>query len=285
MLGKHVHFDYEKMEQLLDHFFVISNVRYSLLDTDSHVLCHTKVMTSFCARMATDEDGCNRCKSCDYNATQQVKASGVNFLTYHCHAGLTETLIPIAMGDDIMGYICLGQYIDKPNTQQCWENTRALLAKWHPDPDSFHKDFTMLSVLEPTLIRAGVEILIACSSYICNECLSKSATPTESELIVAYLDHHFTQKIKLDDLSWALGMSKTKLCSIAARQGSTIQGMVQERRILQAKKLLQSTPLPISEVAGHVGLSNYSYFTKVFRDVVGCTPSEYRRQCCVVSIK
>ena len=80
-------------------------------------------------------------------------------------------------------------------------------------------------------------------------------------------------------------MSKTKICNIVASQGNTIQAMIQERRIHQAKKLLQSTQLPISEVAGGVGLSNYSYFTKVFGDVVGCTPSEYRRQHYVPSTK
>ena len=152
-------------------------------------------MTKFCARMAADEEGSHRCISCDYNATQQVTASGVKFLTYHCHAGLTETLIPIVLSNNLVGYICLGQYIDKVNTVQSWENTRALLAQWHCDPDSFYEDFQLLATLEPALIRAGVEILIACSAYICNECLSNSTAPTELELITAYLDTHFTQKL------------------------------------------------------------------------------------------
>ena len=278
MSGKNVDFDYEKMEKLLDHFSVISNVRYSLLDTDSHILCHTNVMTSFCTRMGAEGNGLSRCKTCDYNATQHVQASGATSYTYRCHAGLTETLIPIIMGGDIVGYICLGQYIHKPDREQCWSITRERLSQWHPNPDSFHDDFTKISIIEPDVIRAGVEILIACSAYICNECLFNRTPSTESDLLVNYLDHHFTQKIKLDDISWALGMSKTKLCSIAAYQGSTIQNMIQERRIFHAKKLLQSTVFSVSEVADQVGLSNYSYFTKVFRDVVGCTPSEYRRQ-------
>ena len=49
-----------------------------------------------------------------------------------------------------------------------------------------------------------------------------------------------------------------------------------ERRIERAKEYLRSSSLPISKIAMEVGYGNFSYFSKTFRELVGCTPNEYR---------
>ena len=48
-----------------------------------------------------------------------------------------------------------------------------------------------------------------------------------------------------------------------------------DRRMQQAKLLLSEPNWRVSEVAQAVGFSSVSYFSKVFRDYVGITPSEY----------
>ena len=44
----------------------------------------------------------------------------------------------------------------------------------------------------------------------------------------------------------------------------------------KAAKLLRESTDPISKIAMEVGYSNFSYFSKTFRDYVGSTPNEYR---------
>jgi len=46
-------------------------------------------------------------------------------------------------------------------------------------------------------------------------------------------------------------------------------------RILQAKKLLDRKNLSVTQVAMEVGLSSQSYFSRIFQQEVGVTPSEY----------
>ena len=41
--------------------------------------------------------------------------------------------------------------------------------------------------------------------------------------------------------------------------------------------LLRETEMPISKVAETVGYDNISYFSKLFRQKVGCQPGEYRK--------
>lgn len=54
---------------------------------------------------------------------------------------------------------------------------------------------------------------------------------------------------------------------------------IQQKRLDQAKNMLENTELPISQIAELVGYDNLSYFSKLFRQKVGCQPGEYRKGC------
>ena len=69
---------------------------------------------------------------------------------------------------------------------------------------------------------------------------------------------HFSRAFKQ-----ALGMSPTNY--------------IAERRIEHAKKLMQETSLPISEIALRSGFSSQSHFTTSFRRFSGVTPRSFRR--------
>ncbi|MFD0960917.1 response regulator [Paenibacillus chungangensis] len=53
---------------------------------------------------------------------------------------------------------------------------------------------------------------------------------------------------------------------------------VQEMNLHHAQRLLETTNLPIYEVADKSGFSDEKYFGKIFRTKLGCAPSEYRLQ-------
>ena len=50
-----------------------------------------------------------------------------------------------------------------------------------------------------------------------------------------------------------------------------------EKRVEKAKSLLRSD-MSVKSVALPTGYSNFSFFSKVFRDTVGMSPMEYREQ-------
>ena len=53
---------------------------------------------------------------------------------------------------------------------------------------------------------------------------------------------------------------------------------LRQYRIRQAARLLCHTEERISDIASSCGLHDMSYFTKSFREQLGCTPTEYRRR-------
>ena len=59
-------------------------------------------------------------------------------------------------------------------------------------------------------------------------------------------------------------------------EGTTYQDVVRDFRIAMAKRYLQETTLPVSEVAALVGYSDPANLYRCFRDRTGATPGEYR---------
>ena len=61
-------------------------------------------------------------------------------------------------------------------------------------------------------------------------------------------------------------------------KGVSISNYILQKRVDEAKKFLCGSSLPINTVSLHIGYSNFSYFTKMFKENTGLTPLEYRRK-------
>jgi AraC family transcriptional regulator, transcriptional activator of pobA len=59
----------------------------------------------------------------------------------------------------------------------------------------------------------------------------------------------------------------------------TVSEIIQERIILEAKRMLMHTSLNISEIGYKLGFKDNSYFGRYFKKVVGMTPMKFRESC------
>ncbi|MCM1126876.1 MAG: AraC family transcriptional regulator [Lachnospiraceae bacterium] len=98
---------------------------------------------------------------------------------------------------------------------------------------------------------------------------------------ILYIEDHYAERITLDDLSASIHISKSECCRCFKRtlQITPIEYLM-KYRIFKAANMIQKEDLrsrSISELAFSVGFNNASYFNKVFRQFMNCTPSEYKR--------
>jgi two-component system response regulator YesN len=95
---------------------------------------------------------------------------------------------------------------------------------------------------------------------------------------LAYVQSNFTRDLTLEELANHVGVSKSYLSRIFPEYaGKHFCSYLQQLRIERAKELLRFTDCHIYEIASKVGFWNSRYFGKVFRDMVGMTPADYRR--------
>ena len=60
--------------------------------------------------------------------------------------------------------------------------------------------------------------------------------------------------------------------------GKPIHAFQREYKMQAATKLLISTSLSITEIAGRLGYENPNKFSTSFKEIIGQSPSEYRKQ-------
>lgn len=92
-----------------------------------------------------------------------------------------------------------------------------------------------------------------------------------------YLDVHFDQQITLEALSDQFFIHPHYLSKLfKERTGQNYLQYVRERRIKRAKELLAATNLKVYEVCEKVGYSDTTHFNRIFTEMVGMRPVEYR---------
>ena len=105
--------------------------------------------------------------------------------------------------------------------------------------------------------------------------------PHKLRQAIALIDHCLSDeeegRVALRTVARAVRMSYFHF-SRAFKQsmGMTATNYIAERRIERAKKMLEETELPISEIALRSGFSSQSHFTTAFRRLAGATPKAFR---------
>lgn len=96
---------------------------------------------------------------------------------------------------------------------------------------------------------------------------------------IEFIESHLGQPFTLNQLADALGMSVFYFSrQFKQSMGVTPHQYVTRRRIERAKELLWQSRLPITEIALQVGFATPSAFTRLFRQVTGTTPKNFRQQ-------
>ena len=96
---------------------------------------------------------------------------------------------------------------------------------------------------------------------------------------VAYIREHFTEDIDKSSLAAMEGLGASQYHSIFKKtMGKTPAAYITSLRMRKARELLLDPELPITDIAEQCGYDDALYFSRVFRRVVGVSPSEYRKR-------
>jgi signal transduction histidine kinase/DNA-binding LacI/PurR family transcriptional regulator/AraC-like DNA-binding protein/response regulator of citrate/malate metabolism len=94
---------------------------------------------------------------------------------------------------------------------------------------------------------------------------------------MAAIHEHYTEPISLKDVARSVGISKEYLARCFQQEtGLTLVTYLNRYRIGQAKARLEAGEQNLTEIALEVGFSSEPYFSRVFRQEVGMSPSAYR---------
>lgn len=106
---------------------------------------------------------------------------------------------------------------------------------------------------------------------------ASSAPP--SDPVVNYIREHATAISTRAEVALRFGLSSDTVSSrVRVATGKTFVEFLHASRLEEARRLLETTALNVSQVAARVGFSTSQHFARIFRRYSGLSPARYRLQ-------
>ena len=110
-----------------------------------------------------------------------------------------------------------------------------------------------------------------------NHCMLKDYSSEISEAL-KYIWKHYGERISVDQIAEELNLSTGYFSRMFKKQvGTSVVKYINQYRIQKAEELLSTTNMRVYEVADQVGISDYIYFSQVFKNLTGKSPSDFRK--------
>lgn len=115
-----------------------------------------------------------------------------------------------------------------------------------------------------------------------NDGVSQDRRGGQSELnyvknILMYIHENFSQEIRLEQIAKELGISIPHMCRIFKRlTGMTIVKYINQLRCYRAASLIMAGHM-ITDAGLLVGFNDYNYFSRIFKKIMGLSPSDYTK--------
>ena len=235
----------------------------------------------FCAMLAKCPQSCAACldaqqKNCD--------AAGHEPRTTVCFAGLSESSVPVRAGEKLLGFLQTGEVsVGKPSRRQFAKAARQLVA-WGAKVDlrKLKEAYFHTKVLSPKSYESVLRLLTIFGQHlglVANQLALQTAHAEPPSVAKArqFIGEHHGDDLGLADVAGAVNMSTFYFCKTFKKAtGMTFTDYLSRVRIEKARELLANPNARVSEVAFAVGFQSLTHFNRVFRRLLGESPSAYR---------
>ncbi len=110
-----------------------------------------------------------------------------------------------------------------------------------------------------------------------HETVIKDNTTRNIKKILDYISENYMKSITIDELADSINLSKHYFMRFFKKyMGMTCIEYINDYRLNVASNLLLTTSMQITEVSTSIGITNLSYFNRIFKKKYHMTPKEYR---------
>jgi AraC-like DNA-binding protein/ligand-binding sensor protein len=235
----------------------------------------------FCAMMATKSRACAACLQVQQKLADKARASAESVT---CEVGMCDSAIPVRMGDQLVGFLHTGQFFRKKPTQAQFNRVAQLCADWGVPVDreelkAAYFNTRVLGQREHESVLKLLSIFAQHLSMVSNQIVmqERNAEPPVITRAKEFIKQHQTEELSLGQVAKAVNTSTFYFCKMFKKAtGLNFTDYVSRVRIESAKNLLLNPNLRISEIAYEAGFQSLTHFNRVFKKILGQSPTEYR---------
>jgi AraC-like DNA-binding protein len=254
----------------------------SLGSFDSRLLS-AKNANPFCRLMSANNKSCAAC----LRLQQQVEDAATGEVsTLECFAGLSESVVPIRIGDRAVAFLQTGQvFLQAPSAARFRRSLQRLkeLGVVANSPE-LEKAYFATRVIPRAQYHAILHLLTLMAGHLSgltNQLMVRRTAPELPAIAQAraYLALHQAEPVSLGEVARAVSMSPVYFCkSFRKTTGLTFTDYLARCRVESVKRLLLNPHKRVSEAAFEGGFQSLSQFNRVFRRVTGLAPTVFRGQ-------
>jgi AraC-like DNA-binding protein/ligand-binding sensor protein len=234
----------------------------------------------FCAMLAEHPATLGVCLQAHAN---MIRDTGDRPHTVTCPFGLTETAVPVKLGEKTIGYLRIGQVLRRSQQKADTENVKRTLAEHGLRFTNKVSEAWEHNVLIPSdkygaivrLLTFFAEQLSALINQIVLE--KQNSEPPLVRKAREYIGQHKMEPLSLATVAQASGASVSYFCKVFRKTtGLKFTDYVSRVRLEDAKAELLNPNRHISEIAYDVGFQSLHQFNRVFKCIFGQSPTQFR---------
>lgn len=237
----------------------------------------------FCALVASKSRSCAGCLRMQEKLCQKASREAA---TKECVYGLCEAAVPVRVGNETVGYLQTGQVMRQTPTPQKFDQVVQQLEAdgLNVNPEKVREIYFQTPVVSPRKFGAMTHLLSVFADHLSmkgNQIALQQANAEPPVITRAkrYIEEHHTEDLSLGQVAAAVHTSTFYFCKLFKRAtGLNFTVFVSRVRAEKAKNLLLDPNLRVSEIAYAVGFQSLTHFNRVFKKIVGQSPTKYRAQ-------
>jgi AraC-like DNA-binding protein/ligand-binding sensor protein len=235
----------------------------------------------FCAMMAEKS---RTCAACLQMQDKLAKAAVNEPCTMTCAYGLCETAVPVKLGADTIGYLQTGQVMRQKPTAASFQRAmkEAQVLGVDIDNSPAREAYFNTPVVSQKKLESATSLLGIFADHLSmksNQLAVQSANAEPPVITKAkqFIQEHHAEELSLGTVAKTVHTSIFYFCKLFRKvTGINFTEYVSRVRIEKAKNLLLNPNLRISEIAYEVGFQSLTHFNRVFKKLIGQSPTEYR---------
>ncbi len=238
----------------------------------------------FCVQMAESEPGCRMCVEMQEDLSSPTGDGQTKSAV--CIAGLTDSAVPVRVGEQVLGFLQTGQIALKKLTPADFRRVSNFLKKGGADVDweTLEKAYFDTRLIERKQYDAVLRLLEVFAQHLslAAEQIATQQTHQEPPMVERareVIEQRSGEALTLAEIARHVHTSTFHFCKTFKRAtGMTFTQYLSMVRIAKAKKLLANPQARITEVAYEAGFASLTHFNRMFRRITGQSPTDFRRQ-------
>ena len=237
----------------------------------------------FCDLMAQKSRACAACLQVQERLSD---AASFEAQTVACPVGMCDTAVPVRLGDRLIGFLQTGQVFRKQPTPAQFDRVAKLVDEWgvSVEREKLERAYFATRVVPGKQHEAVFKLLAIFAqhlSMLSNQVLvqHENAEPPVIRRAKEFIQEHQAEDISLGQVAKAVNTSTFYFCKMFKKvTGINFTDYLSRVRIEKSKNLLLNPNLRVSEIAFEVGFQSLTHFNRVFKKILGQTPTDYRTQ-------